>query len=325
MGGLWKQFFPPAPTFTERDVPSLTGKVFIVTGGNSGVGLELVKILYAAGGTVYIASRSLKLVTEAISEIQSIYPKSTGTLKSLRLDLADLSTIGPCASSFLAQESRLDVLYNNAGVASCPGGSVTPHGHEKHMGTNCIGPFLLTKLLLPILTHTGASAPKGSVRVVFASSGIIDLVKLPGGLLMSELVPGQYGQDQHRNYSSSKAGNWFLASELDRRVRDKNVLCLAEHPGTLKTKGWHKAPLTMKAAMYFFIHEPKMGALTMLWTGLSPEVKMEDGGRFAMPWGNWHSNPRKDVLESLKRREEGGTGLASNFWDWCEEQTKDFV
>lgn len=68
-----------------------------------------------------------------------------------------------------------------------------------------------------------------------------------------------------------------------------------------------------------------MGAYTELWAGLSPEVKIEDGGRFATAWGRWRGNLRKDVLEGLKTKEEGGTGLAAEFWDWCEEQTKGYV
>jgi hypothetical protein len=73
------------------------------------------------------------------------------------------------------------------------------------------------------------------------------------------------------------------------------------------------------------MREPKMGAYTGLWAGLSQDVKCEDGGKNAMPWGRWHPDPRKDILESLKTKEEGGTGLAAGFWEWCEEQTKEYA
>ena len=68
-----------------------------------------------------------------------------------------------------------------------------------------------------------------------------------------------------------------------------------------------------------------MGAYTELWAGLSPDVKARDGGRNITPWGRWHPDPRKDILESLKIEAEGGTGLAAKFWDYFEEQTKEFV
>jgi hypothetical protein len=146
MGGAWTQLFPPAPHFTEAQTPSLAGKVYIVTGGNSGVGRELVKILYAKGGTVYVAGRTLTKIESAIEEIkaevaatQTKDSTAAGQLHSLIIDLGNLSTIAPCVSTFLAKESRLDVLFNNAGLSRQAAGSVTTQGHEIHMGTNCLG------------------------------------------------------------------------------------------------------------------------------------------------------------------------------------------
>jgi NAD(P)-dependent dehydrogenase (short-subunit alcohol dehydrogenase family) len=324
MGGLITQIFPSSPTFTENSITSLVGKVFIVTGGHSGIGLELVKILYSKGGTVYIAGRSATTIATEIETIKSIYNQSPGHLKSLPLDLSDLTTISTCASTFLAQESRLDVLWNNAGIGRAPVGSVSVQGHEAHMATNCLGPFLLTNLLLPVLIQTAKSSPEASVRVVFTSSGIIDTNPTPGGLSLAELAPGKHPKEIAHNYSSSKAGNWLLSSEFDKRVRKDGVVCVTQNPGTLNTKGWSKVPWVVRMLFKPIMYEPKMGAYTELWAGLSPDVKCEDGGRYAIPWGRWHPNPREDVLESLKTKEEGGTGLAAEFCRWCEEQTKEF-
>lgn len=117
--------FPPSPSFTEKDLPSLLGKVFIITGAASGVGFELAKILYIAGGTVYVAARSVSRCEGAIEEIkkQTRGKKAEGMLKSMPLDLADFRTIKPAVDSFLQQETRLDVLFNNAGVMNTPAGS----------------------------------------------------------------------------------------------------------------------------------------------------------------------------------------------------------
>lgn len=147
----------------------------------------------------------------------------------------------------------------------------------------------------------------------------------PGGVSLAELLPGNFSRDKDRNYSASKAGNWFLASEFDKRVRKEGVVCVTQSPGTLKTKAWDRAPWLMRTLMAPVMYEPKMGAYTELWTGLSEEVTCEYGGRFAIPWGRWHPNPRKDILESLKTKEEGGTGLAAEFRAWCEEQIKEFA
>ncbi|KAG0651101.1 Short-chain dehydrogenase reductase [Hyphodiscus hymeniophilus] len=325
MGGVVAQLLPGTPHFTEKDIPSLIGKVFIVTGGNSGVGFELVKILYSKGGTVYIASRSPTKVATAIEEIKSSNPQSQGHLKSLHLDLGDLTTILPCATAFLAQESRLDVLWNNAGIARAPVGSLSAQGHEAHMGTNCLGHYLLTKLLLPVLIKTARVLPKASVRVVFTYSGIVDIQGGSLGVSLAELGPGKHAKTVELNYGASKTGNWLLPSEFDKRYRADGVVFVTQTPGTLKNKGFDELPWAMKTLAKFFIYEPVFGAYTELWCGLSSDVKAEDGGRCAIPWGRWHPSPRKDILEGLKLKEEGGTGLAADFWDWCEENTKMFA
>jgi retinol dehydrogenase-12 len=125
MVGLRNALFPPAPTFTEKDLPALTGKITIITGAASGVGFELAKMLYAKGGTVYIAARSDKRAMDAIAKIKTEIPKSTGTLMAMVIDLADLATIRPAVEAFLGQENRLDVLIHNAGIMEPPAGSKT--------------------------------------------------------------------------------------------------------------------------------------------------------------------------------------------------------
>jgi len=125
MPSLFSAIFPPAPSFTDKDLPSLAGKVFIVTGAASGLGFELAKILYVAGGTVYIAARSVSRCEGAIEKIkaQTSEQKSEGKLKIMVIDLADLGTVKGAADEFLRQETRLDVLVNNAGVMLPPTGS----------------------------------------------------------------------------------------------------------------------------------------------------------------------------------------------------------
>ena len=73
------------------------------------------------------------------------------------------------------------------------------------------------------------------------------------------------------------------------------------------------------------LHEAKKGAYTGLWAGFSPEVKKGDGQKYIIPWGRWHKYPRKDIADSLKTKEEGGSGIAAQFWDYCEERTKEFA
>lgn len=110
-------FFPPKPTFTEAKLPSdLSGKVYIVTGANSGIGKDIARLLYANNAKVYILCRSEDKALQAIQDIQNAFPKSKGTLLFIACDLADLKNVKTAAGNFLAREQRLDVLFNNAGV-----------------------------------------------------------------------------------------------------------------------------------------------------------------------------------------------------------------
>lgn len=130
------QLFPGKPTFTEDDIPDQSGKVFMVTGGNAGCGFELVKILYSKGATVYMASRSKTKAEEAIKSIKATTSTPTGNVILLVIDLSDLTTIKPAVELFAARESKLDVLWNNAGIGIVPAGSKTKQGYELTMGTN---------------------------------------------------------------------------------------------------------------------------------------------------------------------------------------------
>lgn len=131
MPAILSQMFPPAPTFLPKDVPSLVGKVYIITGAASGVGFELAKILYSAGGTVYVGARSTTRCSDAIEKIRSSAPvekktedrQTEGKLGSIVVDLADLSAVKGAVEQFLQCERRLDGLIHNAGVMMPPAGS----------------------------------------------------------------------------------------------------------------------------------------------------------------------------------------------------------
>lgn len=323
MGAAFSQFFPPAPTLTEANLPSQAGKVFIVTGGASGVGLELCRILYQAGGRVYMAGRSELNAQSAISQIQSEPCSTPGSLVFLAVSLDDLSSIKPAATRFTTAESRLDVLFNNAGVSNPPRHILSPQGHEMQMATNCLGPYLLTQLLLPTLLRTAASSPSpASVRVVWTSSIVVDYAPTPN-ITPSDLANPP--PDQQRNYTTSKLGNWLLASELSRRVADQGVLSLTQNPGNLKTPLLRHLPRWVAWLSAPLLYHPKMGAYTELYAGLSPDLGMEDGGGYVVPWGRRHPGPRDDLLAALRAEGDmGGTGQASMFVEFCEKQTERF-
>ena len=225
MGQQFSQFFPPAPAFTETSLPNLSGKVFIVTGASAGIGKELSRLLYTHNATVYLAARSAEKAHAAISWIKEACPESKGNLQYLHLDLDDLSGIKASAESFLAKESRLDVLFNNAGVMVPPAGSTTKQGYELQLGTNCVAPFLFTKLLTPVLLETAKKEAKGSVRVIWVSSIAAQMSAPPGGVDMSNL---EYTKNVNNwtKYGMSKGGNVFHALEYQRKYGGEGIVSL---------------------------------------------------------------------------------------------------
>lgn len=198
--------------------------MFIVTGASSGVGQQLATFLYKHNARVYIATRSKEKADRAITAIRQLYPSSRGELIFLFLDLGDLTTIHKSADEFLNKESRLDVLWLNAGVMVPPQGSKTAQGYELQLGTNNIGHFLFTKLLHPVLFQTAQTSPADSVRVIWVSSGAVDLAPSPAIDFTN--------MDYHRNelawtkYARSKAGSVLHATEFARRTKEEGIISL---------------------------------------------------------------------------------------------------
>ncbi|KAL8830530.1 MAG: hypothetical protein Q9191_001377 [Dirinaria sp. TL-2023a] len=311
MGAYWTQFFPPRPSLTETNLPSQKGKVFLVTGGASGVGYELSSILYEAGGKVYIAGRSESNAQKAVETIKLSRPSSQGQLKFLYLDLEDLAGIQASVHAFRSQEKKLDVLWNNAGVGVPPAGTKSKQGHE-------------LQLLLPEL-HAGAkSAAADCVRVVWASSMLVDTLAPKNGLDIAELSSPE-ATNQEKKYAMTKVGNWFLAAEFGHENASAGIVSIAQNPGNLKTGIWRYSNKWLVWFLNPLLYEARFGAYTALWAGLSPEVTAAHNGDYVIPWGRWHTAPRNDLLACLKTTEEGGNGRAADFRAWCDEKVEEFI
>ena len=275
-----------------------------------------------------MAARSETKAHAAIDAVKSNTPStstSPGQLKYLHLDLDDLSTIKASASAFAAQESRLDVLWNNAGIATVPPGSKTAQNIEQHIGVNCVAPLLFTQLLLPQLEKAAESAPPASVRVVWTSSWMGESQAPKGGVDFEELAKGG-SKDKNRNYGTSKAGNWLLAVEGARQHGAKGIIHVVQNPGNLQSNVWRNVPKMMLIMLTPLLYETKLGALTELYAGLSPDITTDRNGSYIIPWGRLQTaNSREDIIQAMKSEEEKGSAVARRFWAWCEEQTKDYA
>lgn len=315
----WTQSYCiPAPTLTEKNLPDQAGKVHIVTGGYAGVGEQLAKILYSKGAKVYVAGRSESKAKAAIERVKSACPDASGEIVFLKLDLADLPSIKATTEEFLAKESRLDVLVNNAGVMFPPKGTKTAQDHDLQFGTNCLGPHLFTKYLHPILKQTAATSPPNTVRVIWASSLGIQILSPAGGVQFD--TSGKLKDiNQTVNYAQTKVGNILLAIKTQELLKDAGVISVSFNPGNLRTE---LARHTTGAALVSWMMHPAVyGAYTELWSGWSPDVTIDKGIAFVMPWGrDGTAIVRNDILQGIKNDD-----LVDKFWKYCEEETNQYA
>ena len=315
----------PSPPLTEKNLPDQTGKVHIVTGANSGVGEQLMQILYEKNATVYVAARSQDKADAAIASAKSKYPASTGRLAFISVDLSDLRTIKPAVDAFLAREKRLDVLVNNAGVMFPPADVTSAQGHEMQMATNCLGPFLLTKLLTPILKTTAKTAPKDSVRVIWASSLANNLFSPYGGVpLDKETGPKDY--NTQTNYGQSKTGNQFYAAEFHRQHAADGIVSVTFNPGNLQSGLQRHLPGLIHSSLAYLGYPPRNGAYTELFCGWSKDITMEKGGSFVIPWGRLGNDyVRPDLARIVAENRTNPEATPRQFWQWSEKATAKYA
>lgn len=328
------QWFPPKPTFTEANLSRQDGRVFIVTGGNSGVGLALVKFLYPTGAKIYLACRFEERAKATMKEVIEEYQAGLnfgvdtradpGELVYMHLDLNDLRTIKASAAVFAQRETRLDILWNNAGIAGAPAGTKTAQGIEGHIGVNCVGPLLFTQELLPQLRAAVQLSPPGATRVIWTSSLIIELFAPEGGIECSRLdrmnAAGMGSESASVDYAISKAGNWLLAAEGARRWGPNGILSVTQNPGMINTTVWKHQPSWLMAVLQPTFYPGKMGAYTMMFAGFSGEVGLDKNGVYILPFGRvQEKNVRGDILKAIEE------GKPKQFWEWCEKVYKPYV
>jgi NAD(P)-dependent dehydrogenase (short-subunit alcohol dehydrogenase family) len=254
-----------------------------VTGSNTGIGKEVARILYSKNAKVYVAARSEEKAGKAIEAIKKVYPKSTGELVFLYLNLADLTTIKASAEEFLSKETKLHVLFNNAGVwAQLNGSPKTVQGHDLVVGVNNIGPFMLTKLLTPLLVATAKIEPSGTVRVIWVSSvgAELDSPK-PGGVPLDNL---DFHVDKGGifKYNVSKAGNYLQAVEYAKRHKTDGIVSVALNPGNLASDLARDLSSFIRLLLRIFLAYPPInGAYTELFAAFSPEITVEKIGAWS--------------------------------------------
>ncbi|KAF7549523.1 hypothetical protein G7Z17_g6315 [Cylindrodendrum hubeiense] len=295
------QLYPPTPTFTEKHLPDLNDKA------------------------LYVAARSEEKAASAIDAIKEAVPSSSGQLTFLKLDLADLTTVAASAKQFLDRESKLHVLFNNAGVMNPEQGSATAQNYELQLGVNNVGTFMFTKLLTPILVATASVEESGTVRVVWVASSAAEAPPVPTGGVDMDTIANRLNEPRFTSYTLSKAGNYLHAVEMARRFKDEGIVSVPLNPGNLASDLWRtQGSWASWFLRTFVLHAPVYGAYTELFAGLSSQVTMERSGSWIGPWGRFLLI-RKDLLLASKTKDEGGLGTSLAFWDWTEAEIKPYL
>jgi len=283
----------------------------LVTGGNTGLGKETVKNLLSHNAKVYLAARSRDKAEEAIRELE----QQTGkTAIWLPLDLANLRSIKTSAEEFLStcssKEEELHVLFNNGGVMTPPIELLTADGYDLQFGTNCLGHFYLTKLLLPALLSGARSSPDGKARVVNVSSTALYFSTLDFDTFRDG--PKRVKKGTIGLYAQSKFGNTVFAHELARRYGDRGIVSTSLSPGVIKTDLQRHLRGLQAWIVDHTANPVERGVLTQLYAGTHPEGA-DLNGKFLIPFARVIP-ARAETLD-----EETGRKL----WDWLEEQVKD--
>jgi retinol dehydrogenase-12 len=199
-----------------------------------------------------------------------------------------------------------------------PKGSKTAQDYELQMGTNVLGSFLLTKLLLPIIEKTAASSPPGATRVTFAGSLAVDLMSPTGAVAWTNGEPTVHSS-QEINYGQSKAGNALLASALRRRCEKSGVISNAWNPGNLNSELQRHMPSVQAMFVNMIVYPVQNGAYTELFAGWGEEAgRSENGGKFIIPWGRF-GPVRGDVAEAMQN------GGDEKLWEWCEKASAQYA
>ena len=287
---------------------TLTGKTAIITGANSGLGLETAKTFVRLGARVILAVRDPDKGQAAEQEIKEESPEAI--IEVMQLDLSDLESVRTFAETFSSRFDSLDLLINNAGVMTPPYAK-TKDGFELQFGSNHLGHFALTGLLLPLLLRTENS------RVVTLSSLAHRNASVDFGNL-----DGSKGYKAMKFYGQSKLANLMFATELDRRLKQhgRSTTSIACHPGISSTNlfklGGREMPRIFKGLMNRYLQPAAMGALPTVYAATDSGLT---GGEYIGPDGKG----QRRGYPALEKPDPAVNDVATRekLWDVSEELT----
>ncbi len=295
--------------WSAANVPDQNGRIAVVTGANTGIGYHAAATLARRGAHVVLAVRSLEKGNAALARIVAADSKADVTLQEL--DLSSLESVRAAAKALRSAYPRIDLLINNAGVMYTPK-QLTADGFEMQFGTNHLGHFALTGLLLESLLGV-----RGSRVVTVSSNGH----RFRAAIHFDDLQ-WEHRYDRIAAYAQSKLANLLFTYELQRRLADqqKNTIAVAAHPGSSNTELTRNLPAILKPANALLgpvlFQSAAMGALPTLRAATDPDV---EGGQYYGPagFGQQRGHPKLVSSTAQSHDEE----LQRRLWTVSEELT----
>ncbi|MCT9932898.1 oxidoreductase [Planotetraspora sp. A-T 1434] len=298
--------------WTAANIPDQSGKTAIVTGANSGIGMITAGELARRGARVVVACRDTAKGKDAAARMRKAAPSAD--IRVVRLDLADLSSVRQFAATFSEDsENAVDILVNNAGVMALPY-RVTADGFEMQFGTNHLGHFALTGLLLPALLRS--SAP----RVVTVGSNMHKV-----GRIDFDDLQGQRHYRKWRAYAQSKLANLLFMYELDRHASGTSLVSVAAHPGYAATNLASAGPamtgnklegLANRLGNVLLAQRAEMGALPLLYAATVPEIRRAS---YVGPDGFLEQRGYPTIVDTAAAARD--EDVARRLWDVSERLT----
>jgi NAD(P)-dependent dehydrogenase (short-subunit alcohol dehydrogenase family) len=295
--------------WTAADVPDQSGRVAVVTGANTGIGYEAALVLAGKGAKVIIAVRNLDKGTKAVAALKQVHPDADVTLQEL--DLSSLASIHAAADDLRSALPRIDLLINNAGVMYPPK-QTTVDGFELQFGTNHLGAFAFTGLLLDNLLEV-----PGSRVVAVASMAHRNMADIHFDDLQWERKYNRVAA-----YGQSKLANLMFTYELQRRLaaatsgKAAPTVAVAAHPGLSNTELMRHLPGFMRLAVGAFSNSPAVGGLATLRAATDPAVQ---GGQYYGPSGFQEIVGHPVLVNSNKKSHD--VAVQQRLWTVSEELT----
>ena len=293
--------------WTTADIPDQTGRTAVITGANTGLGYETATALAAKGAHVVLAVRNLEKGKAAADLITRANPAASVAVQEL--DLTSLDSVRAAAADLKSRHDSIDLLINNAGVMFTPK-ETTKDGFELQFGTNHLGHFAFTNLLLDRVL-----AAPGSRIVTVSSTGH----RFVSGIRFDDL---QWERDYNRvrAYGQSKLANLLFTYELQRRLQGTNTIAVAAHPGGSNTELMRNLPVAIRglgALLQPLFQGPDMGALPTLRGATDPGVL---GGQYFGPDGFAEQRGYPKIVASTAASHD--TAAQRRLWTVSEELTK---